>query len=331
MEPPYDSERQAALAAVREAAALCHRVQSGITPDTLQKKDKSPVTVADYGSQAVVCRAIRRLFPNDLIIAEEGSAELRQPANAALAQKVLAEVRGCQPQATLDDVLAWIDHGDHGSYAERFWTLDPIDGTKGFLRGEQYAVALALVVQGRVEVAALACPNLAGPGGAQGGTAYLAVRGQGAAAVPLAESSQSVSEIAGLRVTTTADPALARLCESVESGHSKHDTAAEVAKRLKITAAGRRLDSQAKYAVVAQGEADIYLRLPTDAIYREKIWDHAAGMLVVEEAGGKVSDVHGRPLDFSLGRELSANRGVIATNSHLHEAVLNVLQELGIE
>ena len=48
-------------------------------------------------------------------------------------------------------------------YRERFWTLDPIDGTKGFLRGEQYAVALALIVGGEVVVAALACPNLGAP------------------------------------------------------------------------------------------------------------------------------------------------------------------------
>ncbi len=57
-------------------------------------------------------------------------------------------------------VLGWIDRGGTSQYVERFWTLDPIDGTKGFLRGEQYAVALALVVDGRVVVAALACPNL---------------------------------------------------------------------------------------------------------------------------------------------------------------------------
>ncbi len=326
MANPFDSERQAALAAVRQAAELCQLVQSGITPDTLQKKDKSPVTVADYGSQALICRALRERFPADPIIAEEGSAELRLPTNAALAEKVLAQVGCCHAAATLSDVLTWIDHGDHGTYADRFWTLDPIDGTKGFLRGEQYAVALALVVKGRVEVGALACPNLVGPGGETGGTAFLAVRGQGATAVPLAGGGET-----SLGVTNTSDPTRARLCESVESGHSKHDTASEVASRLGITAAGRRLDSQAKYAVVAQGEAEIYLRLPTDAVYREKIWDHAAGVLVVEEAGGKVTDVLGQSLDFTHGRELTANRGVLATNGHLHMAVLNVLRQLGVQ
>ena len=80
------------------------------------------------------------------------------------------------------------------------------------------------------------------------------------------------------------------------------------------------MDSQAKYAVVARGEADIYLRLPTRADYREKIWDHAAGALIVAEAGGVVTDITGRPLEFNHGRELAANRGVIVTNGRLHRA-----------
>ena len=82
------------------------------------------------------------------------------------------------------------------------------------------------------------------------------------------------------------------------------------------------MDSQAKYGIVARGEAEIYLRMPTRADYREKIWDHAAGALIVEEAGGTVTDIMGRPLDFHHGRELSANRGVIVTNGRCHARVL---------
>ncbi len=78
------------------------------------------------------------------------------------------------------------------------------------------------------------------------------------------------------------------------------------------------MDSQAKYAVVARGEADIYMRLPTRADYEEKIWDHAAGVLILLEAGGAVSDIDGVDLDFTRGRTLSANRGILATNGRLH-------------
>ena len=90
------------------------------------------------------------------------------------------------------------------------------------------------------------------------------------------------------------------------------------------------MDSQAKYGVVARGEAEIYLRMPTRADYREKIWDHAAGALIVEEAGGTVTDVAGRPLEFHHGRELAANRGVIVTNGRLHARVLEALDQLDL-
>jgi len=95
-----------------------------------------------------------------------------------------------------------------------------------------------------------------------------------------------------------------------------------VAAELGITAEPRRLDSQAKYAIVARGEAQIYLRIPTKKGYEEKIWDHAAGCLCVQEAGGRVSDLDGRDLDFSQGRTLKANRGVVATNGKIHDQVL---------
>jgi len=86
-----------------------------------------------------------------------------------------------------------------------------------------------------------------------------------------------------------------------------------------------RVDSQAKYALLARGEASIYLRLPTRKDYREKIWDHAAGMLIVQEAGGTVTDVDGKPLDFTAGRTLERNRGVIATGGKIHRAVVDAV------
>ena len=82
------------------------------------------------------------------------------------------------------------------------------------------------------------------------------------------------------------------------------------------------MDSQAKYAAVATGMADAYLRLPTRKDYQEKIWDHAAGAFVLEQAGGKISDVFGKELDFSQGRTLKNNRGVIATAAGVHAQII---------
>ena len=80
---------------------------------------------------------------------------------------------------------------------------------------------------------------------------------------------------------------------------------------------------------VADGRADVYLRLPTKKGYVERIWDHAGGALVVEEAGGTVTDVDGRPLDFTRGRGLESNRGVVVTNGCLHAAVLAAVRAAG--
>jgi len=87
-----------------------------------------------------------------------------------------------------------------------------------------------------------------------------------------------------------------------------------------------RVDSQAKYAMVARGDAEIYLRLPRGD-YVENIWDHAAGMMLVEEAGGAVTDLTGKPLDFSHGPELSENRGIVATNGAFHERVIEAIRD----
>ena len=90
------------------------------------------------------------------------------------------------------------------------------------------------------------------------------------------------------------------------------------------------MDSQAKYAVLAAGGGDVLLRLlsPSRPDYREKVWDQAAGSIVIEEAGGRVTDLDGKPLDFSQGRTLAANRGVFATNGALHQALLSGLRTI---
>jgi len=325
MTKAWQHELEVAVTAVSTAAKLCQHVQSSADFAELAKADRSPVTVADFGSQALVCREILAHFSTELIIGEEGSDELQQQEQSALLNRVLTEVQAIVPDATTDQVIQWIDAGDRRNPAERAWTLDPIDGTKGFLRGEQYAVALALLIDGQVTVAAMACPNLVSDDGQQTGLLFTAVKGEGAFVRPLA----NLDQITPIRVTETTTGEAAVLCESVESGHSDHGRSASLQSLLGINKPSVRMDSQAKYATVARGQADIYLRLPTSKGYQEKIWDHAAGCLVIEEAGGKVTDITGQPLDFSRGSTLSNNSGIIATNGNLHEMVLAAIQNAG--
>ena len=308
----YHREREVAVEAVREAARLCADVQTSLIA-SIEKADRSPVTVADFGSQALVCRRVKAAFPDDPIVAEEDASALRCADHAAMRKTVCDFVRAYAP--TDEDMLCdWIDAGN-GAVAKRFWTLDPIDGTKGFLRGEQYAVALALVDGGRVTVAALACPAL------DGGALFVAVRGQGAQAMSLA---------GGGAVDIHMGKPAWRFAESVEASHGDHAAQRAVARAIGIDAPSLRMDSQAKYGAVARGDAALYLRLPSPKYpdYRERIWDHAAGSLIVEEAGGRVSDMFGNPLDFASAALMEDNRGVVVSGREIHSRVIDALRDV---
>jgi HAL2 family 3'(2'),5'-bisphosphate nucleotidase len=323
----YDHELKVAIAAVREAAVLSQAVQGTISASATEKPDRSPVTVADLGSQALICSRIRLAFSSDPIIAEEGSSILQVPENRALADRVAEHIGLLRGEIEFGKILTWVDHGGHKEYADRFWTLDPIDGTKGFLRGDQYAIALALVCDGLVQLSVVACPNLQLPQtGNDTGVLMTAVRGEGTRIYGL----HSIMATGSVNVSAVSVPGQIRFCESVESAHTSHSTALQIANIIGIKAAPIRLDSQAKYNVVAAGEAEVYMRLPSDRHYVENIWDHAAGALLVEEAGGTVTDVHGKQLDFGLGFQMNSNRGVIATNGLVHESLLKAISEVGV-
>ncbi|PSR19080.1 3'(2'),5'-bisphosphate nucleotidase [filamentous cyanobacterium CCP3] len=317
----YEKEKQVAIEAVRQAAKLCEAVRLEMVPEAIEKQDKSPVTVADYGSQAIICRALAAAFPQDAVVGEEDAATLSEPALAPVLASVTAQVNRVIAGATDNEVLSWINHGN-GEVTSRYWTLDPIDGTKGFLRGDQYAIALALVVDGDLKVGVLGCPFLSFDG-EEPGLMFVAVRGEGTVVVPLAGGTPKP-----IHVANATDAERLRFVESVESGHGDQAQQKAVAAAAGIIAPSIRMDSQAKYAAVAAGQAALYLRLPSPKTpdYREKIWDHAAGTLVVQEAGGKVTDMHGNPLDFAKSARLEHNRGVVVSNGAIHDEVLKALQ-----
>jgi 3'(2'), 5'-bisphosphate nucleotidase len=318
----YDRELAVAREAAHLAALLCEDVRHELVrEDTFTKKDRSPVTVADYGAQAVICRVLAQEFPSDPVVGEEDAEALRADDAADARAKVAAYVARHVAGAPATDVLAWIDHGN-GRVSPRYWTLDPIDGTKGFLRNDQYAVALALVEGGDLKVGVLACPNLpvdpAAPDGERG-MMFWASRGDGAFAGPIAGG-----EVRTIHVVDGQDPSTFRMVESVESGHGDHSLQGRIARAVGIRTESVRMDSQAKYGAVARGQAALYLRLPSPRTpdYRENIWDHAAGVLVVEEAGGRVTDVRGTPLDFGTSPKMLRNRGVVVSNGAIHDRVL---------
>ncbi|KAG2623356.1 hypothetical protein PVAP13_3KG055900 [Panicum virgatum] len=301
---PYAAELAAAKKAVTLAARLCQAVQQDIVHSGIQSKaDKSPVTVADYGSQILVSLVLKMEVssgPFSLVAEEEG-------------------------------ILSAIDDGkSKGGPTGRHWVLDPIDGTKGFVRGDQYAIALALLDEGKVVLGVLACPNLplssisnpnGSSSGGQVGALFSATIGCGAEVESLDGSPpQKIS------VCSIDNPVNASFFESYESAHSMHDLTGSIAEKLGVLAPPVRIDSQAKYGALARGDGAIYLRFPHKG-YKEKIWDHAAGSIVVTEAGGIVTDAAGNDLDFSKGRFLDLDTGIIATNKQLMPSLLKAVQD----
>jgi HAL2 family 3'(2'),5'-bisphosphate nucleotidase len=327
-------ELDCALRAVAEACSVTRRVQSDLDQiRQLTKDDRSPVTVADFAAQAIVAMRLNNDLGAISLVGEESAADLRSQTQGDLPGAITDAVRSVRPAMTDAQVLDAIDLGNHDASDASYWTLDPVDGTKGFLRRGQYAVALALIEDGVVTMGVLGCTNLS-PDFARSfddpdpvGCIFYASAGSGAWMLPANDIGTAATPISA--ASEVALDAL-RVCESVEASHSKQDDTARIIEYLKATSRPARLDSQCKYAVIARGQADAYLRLPTRAAYVEKIWDHAAGKLVAEEAGATVTDIYGRALDFSKGATLSANKGVVCTAQGVHTRIIEAIEALGI-
>lgn len=327
----------AAVDAVCRAALVAQWVRTragrgGV--DRITKDDGSVVTVADMAAQAVVARSLAALpapagrWP---IVGEETSSHLRDPANSADLRAALDAAResGAWPDATADELLAAIDAGAARSggaeqLPETFWTADPIDGTKGYVRGRHYAVCLALIHAGRPVVGAIACPGLSldrqrplddlDPAGcvyaAQAGGPVLE------AALPVTPAGAAPA----MRPIERPHYDLQRpsLTYSVEPNEARAEGFAAVSAGLRSTRPPAQLDSQCKYAVVARGQADCYFRPPRNN--SENIWDHAPGILLVESAGCVATGVDGEPLWFG-SEKMTRSRGIVAAPAPLNARV----------
>ena len=396
----YQNELDVALLAVQRASFLSRSLQLSLLKDrksndgvAVSKEDNSPVTVADFAVQALVLEAIRAAFPDDLVIAEEDSEMLQ--ASKSVGQGVLAAVRTYATDFSLEQLCETVDRGGYDpdpGYAdglgsdrdrktlptdpeERVWVLDPVDGTKGFMRGQHYCIAMALMVGGKPVMSVLGCPNVNArrvlqggldDGGAvidvseidsallcsvddlemhvhpaSSGSIFFAVDGRGAfirslADAPGAAYEANVCSSPSSAVTcdsSSSNVEAARgsgsigdewsgvvLCESVEAGHGDRQVTKAVAEVLGLRRDFVRMDGQCKYGIVGAGAAHGLMRLPPRG-YVEKIWDHVPGELFVREAGGTVTCLDGRELDFAAhGRYLPREvQGIVASCGGLDE------------
>jgi 3'(2'), 5'-bisphosphate nucleotidase len=297
------------LIAVQQAAMLAQRVQDDYLT-RLNKSGNEPVTIADYGVQAIINRAIHRAFPHDAIIAEESATGFKrsvkpeqQTAIAQLVGAVLGE------SVSIEDIIMWLDYGQDTVSAST-WIVDPIDGTKGFLAQRTYVIGVGLVEGGQAAGAVLGVPTI-DEGEllvAWDGNAYRAPLYGDLALAPLRVSERGVGDtVYTVDAASRADgPITQRLKEVFTLGD----------------ALMQRVDAQLEiYVRIARGDADLFVCKPVTRC-SNKVWDHAAGVALVEAAGGAVSDFDGGALNFGDGERIP-NGSIAASNGRLHDVVLD--------
>jgi len=310
--------------AVRAGMLLARKVYIAMAGQSMIKEDHSPVTVADFAVQAVISAKLMKAFPGSVLVGEETVEELQSEAGQKVLRQAIQFVQTVYPSAQPLDVINWIQNGA-SECGDDFWTLDPIDGTRGYIDGRQYAVALAHIQKGKVVFGALGCPNMDCVHGSKGdGLLVLAGRGHGAWSAPITEGQAWTR----LHVSSQKKIEDALIVTSFHGKHTSHNRTEILRQKLGMKPEPHLLDSQTKHALVAAGRGDIFFRLlpKSNPDYEEKIWDAAAGVIAIEEAGGKASDLDGKELDFSAGKTLAKNRGVLATNGWLHDDVLRGLK-----
>jgi 3'(2'), 5'-bisphosphate nucleotidase len=317
--------------AVRQAAFLCRTVQSrSFESATKTSHDKGgstePVTIADYGSQAIICRALSQHQPGAAVISEESGQQFLELTDANARQQIytlLQEILG-EP-VTEDDVVQWLDFGT-GIQSEQTWVIDPIDGTKGFINRRHYAIGVGLLNADGQPVGAV----MGAPGYAEG----IAEEG-GAGTIFYIEDGRVYREPldGGSRqpVTVSSRTEDLRVVQSYVRKHASKSRMAAVRQKAGFAnVTVYELDSMEKHALVACGDVDIYMRLPNlDSNRPHMIWDHAPGAALILAAGGKITDVDGTPLDFSQGKALP-NQGILGSNGagDVHEKLVAAAQQM---
>lgn len=242
----YAATRLTDIAARAGAAIMEH---FGRTAEVKLKHDSSPVTLADKDSQAIILAGLRRLAPDIPVVSEEAV------------------------------------EANRGELGNRFFLVDPLDGTKEFIKKRSdFTVNIALIEHGRTIFGLVYAPArslLALTVAA--GEAIEAELPPKASGADLGTLKQKVLKVrAGDPEGLTALVSLSHLDPETEAFLAKF----KIAKR---SGAG----SAIKFLEIARGEADVYPRFgPTME------WDTAAGQAVLEAAGGKVVTANGDPLRY---------------------------------
>lgn len=246
------NELQIALEAVEKAAKITLNYFHNVPPVSL-KPDRTPVTKADKEAETIIREHILQSFPNASFVGEEFGGNF----------------------------------GDSDA-----WIIDPIDGTKNFIRGIPFwSILVALCRDGEI-VAGISCmPAI--------NELLYAEKGAGTFLNGKKITVSSIKDIENATITHTGNPYKFKDPKSVE-------------KLLEMSAHARGFGDALSYHLVASGRADINFEP------KVKIWDVAPFKVIIEEAGGKITALNGNPWSLEVA-------DFLATNGLLHNEVLSIL------
>ncbi|MED6212442.1 hypothetical protein PIB30_083411 [Stylosanthes scabra] len=353
----YSKELDAAVRAVHLACCLISNSHSFFNDNFQSNHDK----VAGWSVQAIVSWIFSQCFGNEdfPIVAKDDVENLTKTDASGLLESVVKTVNetlaesprfGIQETKSplgASEILDMITSHCNNSLKDssgRFWTLSPID---------QHAVSLSLIENGEVVLGVLGCPNypmekewfsypysylrtmskLAPPTheSRNKGCVVYAKRGSGKAwKQPLLHADDKFvwpNHAKQVCFSSIEDPALATLCETIEKAHPiSHSFTQGLAHTVGLRNQPLKVYSMAKYAAIAHGDAEAFMKFAKVG-YKERIWDHAAGFIIMQEAGGMVTDAGGSPLNFSKGLDIEGiDRGIVAScGATLHEKIIDAI------
>lgn len=350
----YGRELEIACLAVQKASILTKTLLKAVDKGHLDKVDSTPVTIADFAVQALIISAIHHVFPQDGFVGEEDSRALREDTTDLLdrtwhlvsttrLEDATSESQLYTPK-TKEEMLETIDLGTVGRCGPtgRTWVLDPVDGTATFLQGQQYAVCLALIEDGRQRVAVLGCPNL--PLASlhtvsedivdQDGYGCMlsAVAGQGVFIRTMSRDAlQPARPIAPLSAINSLHDL--RFVDCARLNSSDYALHGRVAAHIGAPwpALADLWSAQMRYVALAVGCCNAFIKVPREKGYRSYIWDHAGGMLLAEEVGCLVTDLEGNPVDLTLGRRLAGCYGMVVAPASIHAQLVKAIRVVQTE
>jgi 3'-phosphoadenosine 5'-phosphosulfate (PAPS) 3'-phosphatase len=221
----------------------------------------------------------------------DGEIEKSFPSDAILNEETYHLAKGSAP---------WHE-------AKRCWILDPLDSTSSYIRnGQHYGVIMALALDGKPVVGMTYKPEL--------GEIYFAAKGEGAFRA-FAGPEPELVQVLPVKVSDQT-----KLHLILSHGRQKTPELVTLLKRLGNPTC-HRMSGSLKINEVSRGEYSAFVSPPQNPMC---LWDLGAPQIILEEAGGCLSDLQGKPLDYRDPNPVMM-RGLIASNGKSHSIILDKL------